>query len=168
MAKGRSKKAGKPKSRAGAADLGAAEIVAKTPKGLRKQLRRLESQLVEAARIESKRLRKLERARGRRQIAEAALAYVLFEAEAVPVASKAGKPASAPDEANPVAATDAKPAAPAPAKPRATRAPAAKPAVKPASAPAIKPVVKPAAAPAAAPRRTTSKPPAAPAAPDKP
>ena len=77
----------------------------KAPAGVRKQIRRLERQLADAARQERKRLRKLERARQRRQVAEAALADVLAETPASP--APAVKPAPAPRPA-PAAARRAK------------------------------------------------------------
>jgi hypothetical protein len=142
MSKG-SKKSGKSKSRVRIADLEAMALVAPTPRGLKKQLRRLERQLVEAAQVESKRLRKLERARNRRQVAEAALAFVLSEG---PVLDEAAKPV--PQKA--VAAAPAEPVAkpqPAPKAAAVKRTPAA---AKPAA-------TRPAAAKLAAPRRTAAR-----------
>lgn len=158
MAKGRSKKAGKAKSQAGAADLKGGAVAGKTPRGLRKQLRRLEGQLVEAARVESKRLRKLERARNRRLVAEAALAFVLSETFAKPVKSKADK--SKIQKSETATPTSVKAAA----APAATAATAAKPAAKPAAKTAVRTTTRPrttgtaAAKPAARPRRTPAKP----------
>jgi hypothetical protein len=165
MAKGRSKKAGKAKSQAGATDLKGGAVAGKTPRGLRKQLRRLEGQLVEAARVESKRLRKLERARNRRQVAEAALAFVLSETAAQRVKPKVDKSKGQKSEpAKPTAvkaaaapaATAAKPAAKpavsATAKPRSTGTAAAKPAARPRTTRTA------AAKPAARPRRAPAKP----------
>ena len=159
MAKGRSKKAEKSKSSAGASE--STEIGAKAPKGLRKQLRRLESQLVEAARLESKRVRKLERARNRRQVVEAALAFAVTEIAvetSTPAKAKAAEtPGPAPTAAAkaPVKAPAAKPAA---AKPAAAKPAAAKP------APAARTTTpRPAARTAVAPRHAAPKPkPAAP------
>jgi translation initiation factor IF-2 len=146
MAKGCSKKAEKSKSSAGANE--STEIGAKAPKGLRKQLRRLESQLVEAARLESKRIRKLERARNRRQVVEAALAFAVVE-----MAEETSMPAKAQAPETPASAPTA-----------AVKAPAKAPAAKPAAA-AAKPAPtartrtpRPAAKTAAAPRRPAPKP----------
>ena len=146
MAKKRSKVSGKAKRHAAvatkkveapaASDAAAAAAVAgaraskaeakapaevKAPAGLRKQIRRLEGQLADAARQERKRLRKLERARHRRQVAEAALADVLAEAPLptapAPKPAPPAKPAAAPKPA-----TAAKKAvASTPARPRAAR-----------------------------------------------
>lgn len=115
----------------------------KVPRGVRKQLRRLERQLADAARLELKRIRKLERAHHRRQEAEAALIELRAAAGKVDFAANP-PPAAKPIAAKPVAA-----AKPTPATPAAT----AKPAV------AAKPVAKPAAKPAATPRRSAPKPP---------
>ncbi|HEX7491429.1 MAG TPA: hypothetical protein VF337_06975 [Candidatus Limnocylindrales bacterium] len=135
MSKG-SKKSGKSKSRVRIADLEAMALVAPTPRGLKKQLRRLERQLVDAARLESKRLRKLERARNRRQVAEAALAFVLSEG---PILDMAAGPAAPKTLVTPVPG-------PAPKTAPAKRvAAAAKLAAKPAAKPA-------------APRRTAARP----------
>jgi len=158
MAKGRSKKAEKSKSSAGASE--STEIGAKAPKGLRKQLRRLESQLVEAARLESKRVRKLERARNRRQVVEAALAFAVTEMAVETSTPAKAKAAETPGPA-PTAAAKAPVKAP-------VKAPAAKPAAaKPAAAkpaPAARTTTpRPAARTAVAPRHAAPKPkPAAP------
>jgi len=146
MSKG-SKKSGKSKSRVRIADLEAMALVAPTPRGLKKQLRRLERQLVDAAQLESKRLRKLERARNRRQVAEAALAFMLSEG---PVLDGAAGSAS-PKKVTPVTPEPAPKAAPAKRTPVAAKGVAAKPvAIKPAAA---KPAAKP-----AAPRRAAARP----------
>ena len=78
MAKGRSRKSDKSDKQAAASSKSAAKLSS----GLRKQLKRLQSQFEDAQRLERKRVRKLERARHRRQVAEAALADVLAEAPA--------------------------------------------------------------------------------------
>src|ERR1035437_4812248 len=91
MTKG-SKKSGKSKSRVRIADLEAMALVAPTPRGLKKQLRRLERQLIGAAKLENKRLRKLERARNRRQVAEAALAFVMSEGPLLQVSVEPATP----------------------------------------------------------------------------
>src|ERR1035437_4639243 len=131
MTKG-SKKSGKSKSRVRIADLEAMALVAPTPRGLQKQLRRLERQLVDAARLEDKRRRKLERARNRRQVAEAALAFVLSEGPLLQVSVEPAAPKAAAPKA--VVASEAAPAAAAKRAPKAVVAPKAVPA-KPASAP---------------------------------
>ena len=79
MVKGRSRKSGKSDKKADAAS---SKSAAKLSSGLRKQLKRLQSQFEDAQRLERKRVRKLERARHRRQVAEAALADVLAETPA--------------------------------------------------------------------------------------
>jgi hypothetical protein len=144
MAKG-SKKSGKSKSRVRIADLEAMALVAPTPRGLKKQLRRLERQLIDAAKLENKRLRKLERARNRRQVAEAALAFVMSE--------------------GPLLQVSVEPAAPKAVAPKAVVAPKAAPAAAAKPAAPVKPVAakpaapaKPAAAKPATPRRTAPKP----------
>src|SRR5450830_1108762 len=114
MAKG-SKKSGKSKSRVRIADLEAMALVAPTRRGLKKQLRRLERQLIDAAKLESKRLRKLERARNRRQVAEAALAFVLSEGPLLQVSVEPASPKA-------VVAPKAAPAAAAKPAPKAVSA----------------------------------------------
>jgi hypothetical protein len=149
MSKG-SKKSGKSKSSVRIADLEAMALVAPTPRGLKKQLRRLERQLVDAARLESKRLRKLERARNRRQVAEAALAFVLSEG---PLLDETLEPAAPKTVAAPAALPESAPKAapakrtPAAAKPTAAKTAAAK------TAPAVKPAAK-----SVTPRRTAARP----------
>jgi hypothetical protein len=141
MAKKRSKDSGKGKrqaattkgvavpgasdGKAAAIDPAASKAALKLSSSVRKQIRRLERQLADAALQELKRLRKLERARHRRQVAEAALADVLAETPAPPaLAAKpapAVKPAPVPKPAP--AATRRAPAAKAAAStPRRTRA----------------------------------------------
>lgn len=110
MAKGRSKGSAKDKGRKSSP----AESEAKLPSGVRKQVRRLERELAAAARKEIKRVRKLERARHRRQMAEASLVELRT--------AVLGKASAAPKR--PTAATDAapKPAAPKPAPKPTSRA----------------------------------------------
>ncbi len=103
------------------------EAKPKADRKIRKQLRRVERQLADAARTEAKRLRRLEKARWRRQRLEATLDAVKTSSSPVPVkAAKAPKPATKPAPASrpkgkavaaaagPKAAADAKsaPAAP--------------------------------------------------------
>jgi hypothetical protein len=116
MAKGRKGKAGKSEPEApGAAserdgaplDKAAAKAAARADRGLRKHLKRLQRRLVDAARTEAKRVRKLERARWRRQRLEAAV-------DEARTASSVG-----PSEAAPRAATDAEPKAEPKPKPKA-------------------------------------------------
>jgi hypothetical protein len=121
----------------------------KVDRKVRKHLRQIERQVADAAQAEARRVRRLEKARWRRQRLEAALdeARTLFSAKP-PKAAKAPKPATKPAaKAAPKAAKApkpaVKPAAKAAVKPAAK--PAAKPAVKPATKPAAKSVVKPAA-----------------------
>jgi hypothetical protein len=83
MAKGRSGKS-----------VSAEEKVART---VRKNLRKLEAELAAATRQESKRLRKLERARNRRQLIQAALDELRKAAPAA--AAKPAAPATAPGPA---------------------------------------------------------------------
>ena len=79
MAKGnskgsdRAKREQKSKNRADAVSAASAEDSSKMPRRYRKQLRILERALADAARLESRRLLKLERARYRRQMIEAVL-----------------------------------------------------------------------------------------------
>lgn len=159
MAKG-SKKSGKSKSRVRIADLEAMALVAPTRRGLKKQLRRLERQLIDAAKLENKRLRKLERARNRRQVAEAALAFVmsegpLLEVSVEPAAPKAVAPKAVAPKAVVTPKSEPKAAAAAAEKAAAASKPAAS--VK-AAAPAKPAAAKPAAAKPATPRRTAPKP----------
>jgi hypothetical protein len=121
----------------------------KVDRKVRKHLRQIERQLADAAQAEARRVRRLEKARWRRQRLEAVLdeARTLFSAKP-PKAAKAPKPATKPAaKAAPKAAKAPKPAAKAAVKPAVKPAakPAAKPAVKPATKPAAKSVVKPAA-----------------------
>ena len=119
----------------------------KVPRGVRKQLRRLERQLADAARQERKRVRKLERAHYRRQLIQEALEELRGAAPAKP--AEGSTPVSA--AASPVLPA-ASPAAPKPASPRrassrvtaSLRRTAPKPAAKTAARPAPKPAPKPA------------------------
>ncbi len=138
---------------------------AKEKKGLRKYLRRLEQQLADATKAEARRVRKLEKARWRRQQLQASIDEARAVTAALPAAGKrtmkdarqespaSSVPAAAPE---PRSAAAPKPAAkPAAARPAAKSAAAPKPAAKPAAArPAAKSAAapKPAAKPAAAPK----------------
>ena len=132
----------------------------KVDRKVRKHLRQIERQVADAAQAEARRVRRLEKARWRRQRLEAALdeARTLFSAKP-PKAAKAPKPATKPAaKAAPKAAKAPKPAAKAAeaaTKPAEATKPAVKPAVKPAAKAAVKPAakaaVKPAAKPAAKP-----------------
>jgi hypothetical protein len=149
MAKERSKKSGKSREKASnppkapatraAKDARAPKTTGKVKPGVRKQLRRLEGELNDAARLERKRLRKLERARNRRQLIEASLDAVRglvpqapapkpAPAKAVPAAKEAAKPAPAARATAVKASPSARKAAPAagtpakaPARPRLAR-----------------------------------------------
>jgi len=156
MAKKRSKDSGKTKRQAAkatkvvgapsasdgmatAAEVGpaASKAVVKVSAGVRTQIRRLERQLADAARQESKRLRKLERARHRRQVAEAALADVLAETPAPPAPAAKPAPAAAkPAVTAKTAPAVAKAAASTPARPRAARTTASTRRATPKSPPA--------------------------------
>lgn len=116
MAKGRTK--------------GSSGAEAKVSSGVRKQLRRLERQLAEAARIERKRLRKLERARYRRQLIEATLDGLRDLAPTKPAAASA---LPAVTTKSPAVPSTAKPRTPRPATPRRTapKRPPAGPATPP-------------------------------------
>ncbi len=163
MAKGRTKRSGKVK-KASTPPLGASTAkpstdvskpkAAKPASGVRKQMRRLERRLAAAAKQELRRIRKLERARHRRQVAEAALNQL-----------RGAIPALAPDPAvSPVAPASpkppAKPRAAARAKPRtAAGSTAGKPSVAAGSASTT--ATRPRTArPVQSPRRTAAKPPA--------
>jgi hypothetical protein len=136
MAKGRSRKSAKADKKAATApkalpsrapvDAPKAKRAGKLKPGVRKQLRRLERQLADAARQERNRVRKLERARHRRQLIEATLDGLRGVAPARPAPPAAADPiaAAAPTAAAPAAAVQAK----APARPRAARARAPRPA----------------------------------------
>lgn len=156
MAKKGSKKSGKDKPQVGASakPVATPTTAAKMPSGVRKQLRRLERQLADAARQERKRVRKLERARHRRQFAEAALAELRA---VVPTKSTAATPSST------VKTTTVAPArmpkVPAKARTAAAGTAAAAPA-RPRTA-ASGPARPRTARPAASPRRTAPKPPPA-------
>jgi hypothetical protein len=122
----------------------------KVPRGVRKQLRRLERQLADAARQERKRVRKLERAHYRRQLIQEALEELRGAAPAKPAADSVTPSAAA--SPAPVAAPPAvpKPASPRRASSRLTASPrrtAPKSAAKPAPKPAPRPAPKPAAPP---------------------
>ena len=89
MAKGRKGGSGESEPEAsGAAPGGESaprkKAAAKAARGLRKQLKRLQRQLADAARIETRRIRKLERARWRRQRLEASLDEARVASSAVP------------------------------------------------------------------------------------
>ena len=122
----------------------------KVDRKVRKHLRQIERQVADAAQAEARRVRRLEKARWRRQRLEAALdeARTLFSAKP-PKAAKAPKPATKPAaKAAPKAAKAPKPAAKAAeaaTKPAEATKPAVKPAVKPAAKAAVKPAAKPAA-----------------------
>lgn len=94
MAKGKSKKAGKVSS-AEATVSGDAPAKVSVPRGVRKHLRELESQLTDAARKEQKRLEKLERARLRRQTINSALDKLRGRPAATPAPTAATAPAAA-------------------------------------------------------------------------
>src|SRR5450759_2505010 len=85
---------------------------ASVPRLVRKHLRQLERQLSEAARQESKRLRRLERATFRRQMLQAALEELRGEtviaAATLAEATPAPEPSSPPASAAPTTATVAK------------------------------------------------------------
>ena len=107
MAKGRKGKSGKSQPEVPGAvparddaplEKAAAKAAAKTDRGLRKHLKRLQRRLADAARTEAKRVRKLERARWRRQRLES-------EVDDARAASSVG-----PDEAAPKAKAKAAPA----------------------------------------------------------
>lgn len=158
MAKRNSKGSDKAKQERKAKDradvvIAADDDTSKLPRRYRKQLRILERALADAAKLESRRLLKLERARYRRQMIEAVLEELRPETAAE--AEKSAAPAAV-----------AKPAAKPVARP-ATQPTAAAPAVK--APAAAKPAARPRTArPAATARRTAPKPPAAPPATDKP
>jgi hypothetical protein len=107
MAKGRKGKSGKSKPEVPGAvparddaplEKAAAKAAAKTDRGLRKHLKRLQRRLADAARTEAKRVRKLERARWRRQRLES-------EVDDARTAASVG-----PDEAAPAPKAKAAPA----------------------------------------------------------
>lgn len=161
MAKGRSKRSGKAKSdqkprvEAKSTAPSAGRSKAKDKKlasGLRKQMRRLERQLAEAARLERKRVRKLERAHYRRQMVEAALDELRAATPGKAATSEAGGAvvvSVTPKAAATGVTAGRKPGAgarkPAAAKPAAASAPAAP--RTPAARPSAKPA-RPSAAPA--------------------
>ena len=84
MAKGKSKKVAKAKD-AKAVVPGETPKKAFVPRGVRKHLRELESQLTDATRKEHKRQQKLERARQRRQSIDSALDKLRGRSAATPV-----------------------------------------------------------------------------------
>lgn len=154
MAKGRSKRSGKAKSdqkprvEAKSTAPSAGRSKAKDKKlasGLRKQMRRLERQLAEAARLERKRVRKLERAHYRRQMVEAALDELRAATPGKAATSEAGGAVVVTVTPKATAGAGATRPEPAPTKPAAARAPAA-PRTR-AARPAAKPA-RPSAAPA--------------------
>ena len=139
----------------------------KVDRKVRKHLRQIERQVADAAQAEARRVRRLEKARWRRQRLEAALdeARTLFSAKP-PKAAKAPKPATKPAaKAAPKAAKAPKPAAKAAeaaTKPAEATKPAVKPAAKPAAKPAVKPATKPAAKSVVKPAAETKSAPTAP------
>ncbi len=166
MAKGRGRKSNEAKQKApGAApkvDRAALKKAeAKADRGLRKHLKQLQRQLADAARTEAKRVRKLEKARWRRQRLEAAVDEVKTASSVAPgkpsPKTKASAESIAPVAAEPKVVAS-KPKAAVAAKPKAAAA------SKPKSAAAPKPkaaaVATPKAAVAAAPKATTAAPPA--------
>jgi hypothetical protein len=173
MAKRRSNDSGKAKREttmsrksppvAASGEMPAPNTAAKMPRGLRKQLRRLERQLSDAAQKERKRVRKLERAHHRRQVVEAALDELRAASPAKPKA-KAKSPARPKTPEKPKAPAKAASTAPAStATPPKTTAATAKAPAKTRTRTAAP--ARPRAARPAAPRRTAPKsPPAGPAA----
>ena len=143
MAKASAKKSGKSEEKAAAkpsssnqAKSPSSKAAAKIASGLRKQLHRLQSQFEDAQSVERKRVRKLEKARHRRQIAEAALADVLADTpvpgSGLAAADSAKVAVGAPAKRKNVPASAqvgsvATPAKPATARRVATRPVAAKP-----------------------------------------
>ena len=120
MAKGRKGKSSKSKPEASGAlsERDSAPIekaTAKANRGLRKHLKQLEGQLADAAKTEAKRIRRLERARWRRQNLES-------EVDEAKTASTVG-----PSEAAPKAKAAAAPKAKAEPKPKAAPKPKAEP-----------------------------------------
>ena len=117
MAKGRKGKSSKSKPEASGAlskrDSAPIEkATAKANRGLRKHLKQLEGQLADAAKTEAKRIRRLERARWRRQnleseVDEAKTASTVGPSEAAPKAKAAAAP-KAKAEPKPKAAPKAK------------------------------------------------------------
>ena len=154
MAKGnskgsdRAKREQKSKNRADAVSAASAEDSSKMPRRYRKQLRILERALADAARLESRRLLKLERARYRRQMIEA----VLEELRPEMAAPEAGAAAAKPD------AAAAKPVVTPAAASKATAARAVRTAPK---TPEVRPAAKPKAARQAATAQTATPRPAA-------
>ena len=138
MAKGRSRKAGKAGDKTAGAPKAPETAKTKLKPGVRKQLRRLEGQLADAARRERKRLRKLERARHRRQLIEATLDGLRGLTPQPRTAKRAGAAkASTASKARAKVVVDTAAAAKAQAKtvaeakaPPAASAPASKPASK--------------------------------------
>lgn len=129
------------------------EAKPKADRKIRKQLRRVERELADAARTEAKRVRRLEKARWRRQRLEATLDAVKTSSSPAPAkAAKAPKPATKPatkpaPEPRPKGKTVAGAAdpktAPAPPKPKAkTVAKGSPPKAAPAPATAGEPAVE--------------------------
>ena len=128
MAKGRGRKSNeaKPKAPGAAPKVDRAALKkaeAKADRGLRKHLKQLQRQLADAARTEAKRVRKLEKARWRRQRLEAAVDEVKTASSVAPgkpsPKTKASAEAKAPVAAETKVAAEPKPkVAPAP-KPKA-------------------------------------------------
>jgi hypothetical protein len=154
MAKRRSSEYGKAKSKTTkppksppvpAAGEMLAPKTAKMPRGLRKQLRRLERKLSDAAQRERKRVRKLERAYQQRQAIEAALVELRASAPTKPKGPAKAAPAAAAATGTPAKTTVVGPAK-GPVRARSRTAAPARPR---------------AARPAASPRRTAPKPPPA-------
>ena len=122
MAKGRKGKSSKSKPEASGAlsEKDSAPIekaTAKANRGLRKHLKQLEGQLADAAKTEAKRIRRLERARWRRQnleseVDEAKTASTVGPSEAAPKAKAAAAPKAEPKpKAAPKAKAEPKPKA---------------------------------------------------------
>lgn len=111
-----------------------ARKAARAEKGLRKHLKRLESQVLDATKAEAKRLRKLEKARWRRQLLEAFLDEARIEAgdrapSSTKNASVAGSSPAAVEQTQPAKAkATAKPKRPLKAHASANLAAAKKPA----------------------------------------
>jgi hypothetical protein len=102
---GDGKAAGTPKGATAAADGRAPNVDNKLARLVAKRVKKLERQLTDAARVERKRLRSLDRAHRRRQLIEAALdelrvgtapAPALTPAEAIPSAAGAAVPVAEP------------------------------------------------------------------------
>jgi hypothetical protein len=123
MAKGRKREKSR-KAGPGAAPVQRPDRQAVAARDTKRHLRRLERLLAEAAKEEGKRIRKLERARWRRQRLEAELAVI----RGAPIAAgpaKAVAVRATPAKATPAKATPAKAAAAKPVTSRAANKPAA-------------------------------------------